>query len=368
MVYALNSAKAESPLAPSAANFDQLVYMMIAIGMTFAFSAAARRDAFRRHFHRAVLLAATGLVVSGLVDLTFTLAHIGDLLAPFHNATYRALDNAAIAGVHRVVGFMPEASVYGAVCVTYLSFLVFNFSAFEASARRRVLPLLIAALAAMSLLSTSTTAFVGFFVLIAVYLARLFYGLVLLPVRSASRLRQAAYVAGASLVLLALLLVFGPYLAAKFQNLLNGILLQKTTSSSYLERSRWTHTGVKAFFATHGIGVGVGSIRTSNWFVNIAASTGVLGVVLFFGFVARVVYRACTVANPADRQLANNLLLSLLPQATMTWIAGTTPDPGMWAMILLGLAYGIRMREQRAPAPAGLRPAPGGALRLTAGT
>jgi hypothetical protein len=348
MLYSLNSAKAESALAPATANFDQLFYILAAIGMTFAVSAAARFDSFRIHYYRAILWAASGVVLSGIIELTFNTLHISDLLAEFHNATYRSLDNAGIAGVHRVVGFMPEASVYGSMCITFLSFLVFNFNSFEPKARRRLVPALIAGLTAMGLLSTSSTAYVGLFIFLSLYLARLFYGLVLIPVRSSSRLRQAVYVAAATLVLVALLLVFGQFLFAKFHNLLNGILFDKTKSSSYLERSRWTHAGLAAFFKTHGVGVGIGSVRTSNWFINLLASTGVLGVALFFGFIARVAYRSMTVSNPVDRQTAANLFLSLVPQLAMTWISGTTPDPGMWAMSLLGLAYSIRLREQRA--------------------
>jgi hypothetical protein len=48
--------------------------------------------------------------------------------------------------------------------------------------------------------------------------------------------------------------------------------------------------------------------------------------------------------NAADRRFANGLKLSVLPTAAMIWISGTTPDPGVWAMSLFGLIYGLSLK------------------------
>jgi hypothetical protein len=344
LLYTLNAAESLLPLQPTSANFTQTVYLIVSVTMVFAFATAARSEKFRTLYLRSIALAGAALIGSGLIDMAFSRVGATDLLDPFHNATYHLLDTVSIGGLHRVVGFMPEASVFGSVSCTLLGFFVFNVGAFEPRLRRRIIPFLILGLTVMTLLSTSSTGYVGLIVTAAVFLGRIFYGVVLIPIRSASRLRQAATIGAALTVLLGLLAVFGPFLLVKYHNLLDAVLFQKTTSSSYLERSRWTQAGVNAFFATHGIGVGVGSIRTSNWFVNILASTGIVGVLLFFGFLIKMLWPSTLYRNAADRRFANGLKLSVLPTAAMIWISGTTPDPGVWAMSLFGLIYGLSLK------------------------
>jgi hypothetical protein len=368
LLYALNQSKTPSPLHPTSANFDQLVYMLIAIGLTFAIASASRSEIFRRHFLRSILWAASALVISGIIDLVFTFAHANVLLTPFHNATYRSLDVTSIAGVPRVTGFMPEASIFGTWSVTFLSFVTFNGGAFPPSTRRRLVPLLIFGLLVMSLMSTASTAYAGLAVMILVYLGKLFFDLVLVRISGTTPLRRLFYFVVTVLLLVALFVAVTPFLWSKVVRLLDAILFDKNLSSSYLERSRWTAAGVHAIIATYGIGVGVGSVRTSSWLVNIVASTGVLGTMLFFGFVARVSYRAATNPDPDDRRIAINVLLSLIPYAAMTCVSGTTPDPGIWPMCLLGFVYGLRLRRAAVPAmpnPARLNPE---AVPLNAGT
>lgn len=57
-------------------------------------------------------------------------------------------------------------------------------------------------------------------------------------------------------------------------NMVDTVVFQKTSSESYIERSGWTRYGWKAFLATEGWGVGLGSARTSNWYVSILSNTG----------------------------------------------------------------------------------------------
>lgn len=353
-LYSLNAAGSLTPLGPSSTNFTQTIYLLISSSMVFVFGMAGRSDIFRRHYMRSVLLGGVALVGSGVLDLVANLAGKSDLLTPFHNATYNSLDTVTLAGTYRVVGLMPEASVFGQACCLTLSFLIFNFRFFEPRLRRTVVLPTIVALTFMTFRSTSSTGYVGLIVLAAASLGWLLSGLVLVPIRTASTLRRAAYVIiGIGTMIIAVVLV-GPYLLTKYNHLINAVLLDKQTSSSYLERSRWTAAGLAAFFSTHGFGVGVGSVRTSNWFVNILASTGLAGVALFGGFVVKMLLPYGGVyARPDDRRFANTLALSLLPAAVMIGISGTTPDPGVWTMSIFGIMYSMRLKPQTVAAPAG---------------
>ena len=124
------------PLAPTSANFTQSAYMVLSVGLIYACAVVARNNEFRRHFLRANLVAAAMLVLTGVLDLA---TQGTDLLAPFRNANYALVSDAAILGSKRVVGLMPEASTFGAACVGILSVLVFLRPSFrtQTSNRRR---------------------------------------------------------------------------------------------------------------------------------------------------------------------------------------------------------------------------------------
>jgi hypothetical protein len=347
MLYSLNAAVAESPVHPTSANFTQTLYLLTSIGIAFAFAVAARNPAFRELYLRTVLIAAVLLVASGVINLTLNAVGELSLLEPFHNASYASLDTVQLAGQYRVVGLMPEASAYGGATCTVLSFLVFNYRYFKLPNKRVLLPGLILLLGSMTVLSTSSTGYLGLIVLIGLAAGRIVFNLLLIPIRSHSRLRKTTYLVLFLMTVLMLLVLFGPLLFSKYQDLLNTVLFKKTTSSSYQERTRWSVAGLHAFYSTYGIGVGVGSVRTSNWFVNILASTGVFGVFLFFAFALRlfIPFRGRNWPDE-NRGFSNSLKLCLIPAAIMVGVSGTTPDPGVWVMSVFGLLYGLQLKPQ----------------------
>jgi hypothetical protein len=347
-LYSLNQAGSLTPLHPSSTNFTQTTYLFVSCAMVFVLGIAGRSAQFRAHYIRSIVVAAVLLLGSGLVDLALSVVHHDDLLVAFHNASYNLLDTQSLAGQHRVVGFMPEASVYGLSTCTFLSFLVFNFRFFAPARRRWLIPLLIISLAYITFLSTSSTGYVGLIVLALAAFGRIGGRLVLIPIRSASQLRRTTYIISLLGLIAVLLVLFGPYFLAKYNHLLNVVLFNKTNSGSYQERSRWTRAGLNAFFATNGIGIGVGSVRTSNWFVNILASTGIAGITLFGAFVLKMLLPYRGYAKPEFARQANMLKLSLLPTAVMICISGTTPDPGVWVMSILGVIYSLRLQPQTA--------------------
>jgi hypothetical protein len=133
------------------------------------------------------------------------------------------------------------------------------------------------------------------------------------------------------------------------------MILQKTQTASYIERSAWTRVAFEAWLTTDGLGVGVGSVRTSNFFANILASTGFLGFGLFGLFLLRIF----TLRPPADRRLAELLRgskLTLVPTLFGAAVAGTTPDYGGMIAALFGIIVGAaafnhyKLRMARLPA------------------
>jgi hypothetical protein len=108
----------------------------------------------------------------------------------------------------------------------------------------------------------------------------------------------------------------------------DAVVFQKSESESYAERRMWNQMGMDAFFATDGLGVGLGSARSSNWFVAILSNTGVIGGALLASFIARVFLQRGP-SEPRAAELVAALKLSLLPGFVMAGLTGLSPDFGV---------------------------------------
>lgn len=332
-----NTADGVQPIVPTSANLTQAIYITVSVGTAFAFAVRAHDARFRAQYLRSIWLTGWLLVASGVIDLCLTLSGHTSLLSPFHNAHYALLSDVMEAGQLRVVGFMPEASAYGAACVSVVSVLIFCFNEFNPITRRFSLPLVIASLIAMIYLSTSSTGFVGFIIIAAIFLTKVVLRfLVLGRIRLANAIIILGAVATISAVYL-LCMTFDPSFIAATERLLNAVLFDKTQSSSYVERSSWTHAGFEAFIHSYGIGVGVGSVRTSNWLVNLLASTGIIGTTLLGAAIMVSVLAVCRQRSTEKRRFGYGLVLATVPIGAMMVLSGTTPDPGAFNMAILGL-------------------------------
>ncbi len=322
------------PLAPTGANITQSAYMLLSAGLIYVCAVTARNSDFRRHFLRANLVLGAVLILTGLLDLA---TQGTDLLAPFRNANYSLLTDVEILGSKRVVGLMPEASTYGAACVGILSALLFLRPTFEPKLRRVAVPSVIIGLIAMTLLSTSSTGYVGLGILGITYIASLFWRLH--SHNSVNRqgifseLTIVAFVTAAVFVIV----ITRASLLDPLTDLINLLVFQKTASPSYIERSAWTRYAWEAFLATGGWGVGLGGARASNWYYSILSNTGVIGASFLAIFLMQTFLRRPTENENIQSSISSGLKFSVIPNLVMSGLAGTTPDLGVQA----GVTYGI---------------------------
>ena len=239
-LYSLNAAGNISFLSPSSSNITQPIYMFTSIGMTFVFAYRGQNSTFRNNFLCASLVGATLLLGSGIIDTILGGAGLEDLLLPFHNATYALIDNAAIAGQRRVIGFMPEASTYGTACCTNLGFLVFNRQAYQGPLRDLGVPIVAIGLLIMIYLSTSSSAYVGLAALAFVLVIKSIFGMVSVKVFTAAHFQKLLLIIGGAVASLAAFTCLSHGFLMHVQLLLDGVLFEKNSSSSYFERNAWT--------------------------------------------------------------------------------------------------------------------------------
>ncbi len=315
------------PLEPTAANFTQPRTMALSVGMTLAFTLVGGSANFRDHYLQALLLGGLVLIATGLVDMTMASLGLADLLEPFRNVSGNPLVDDHMLGAKRVVGLMPEASSYGGVCCEAAVGLTFLRPCFHNRLRDLVVPPTILGLIAMAMLSTSSTAYVGLIIFAVIFAMNWLRRFLAPDALGRDALKwEGLFVFAAALALL-VVVTLAPAVLDPAYAMIDEVIFQKSESGSYVERTMWTRVGLDAFFATDGIGVGLGSARTSNWYVAILANTGVIGAMLLATFIAQVMLtRSCNDKGAAEFMTA--LKFSLLPSAVMLALAGTTPDFG----------------------------------------
>ncbi|MCI0599715.1 MAG: hypothetical protein L0Y60_09360 [Beijerinckiaceae bacterium] len=336
------SASTQWPVAlePTTANITQPAYLALSVGVALAFALAGERTGFQRHFLQALLVGGIAVIVTGLMDLILGTSGHADLLEPFRNASYSLLVDVEAGNSKRVVGLMPEASAYGPLCVSTAASLAFLRPFFPKTARDLIVPATIAGLVAMAVLSTSSTAYVGLPVFGMVYA---FYALrrMLAPSPFARAGLGWETVAGvAALLAFLFVLTLAPRLLDPAVERFEGLVFRKTETDSYAERMMWNQVGMAAFFATNGVGVGLGSARSSNWYVAILSNTGIIGATLLGWFLVRVFLQRSP-SEPREAEFIAALKFSLLPGFLMAGLVGFSPDFGVAAGASFGLIMGL---------------------------
>jgi hypothetical protein len=332
------------PLEPSAANVTQSAYLTLSVGIALAFALAGQRSDFRRHFLQAMLFGGAILIATGVLDLVAMQLGLNALLDPFRNATYALLVEVAVEvlGSKRVVGLMPEASAYGPSCVATAASLAFLRPCFASIFRAWMLPATILGLLTMAVLSTSSTAYLGLGIFGVVFAANWLRRWMAPDAPYKSGLFwEAMFIGIAGMVVLGFI-AFAPSVLDSFYAVIDQVIFRKVDSDSFVGRTSWSATGMDAFFATWGLGVGLGSARTSNWFVAILSNTGIIGTVLLSWFVLRLYLRRCRNPSPFEREFATALKFSLVPWFFMVAFAGTNPDFGVAPGMVFGLIIAIQ--------------------------
>jgi hypothetical protein len=307
-------------------------------------------------------------VLTGVADLGLTAVHQESLLKIFRNAHYQQLDQ-TISAFHRISGIMPEPSNYAAYGLVMLAIMGEMWMRGVAA---RATGLAALAMLVILLLTTSTTAYLG----VAFYGFTLLFRILFMP--GASETSKSAvvgilFLAFAGMAIGAML--FRPDFARKALDVLSYTTVAKGSTGSGSERALWAREGLQAFVFTHGLGVGVGSFRSSGLFAAAIGSVGLIGLLLLVGYLFQVVrplsastYRARVPAPLGAGVAASWAVLMSIVAASST---SATPDPGALCGVLAGLALVWRApraspRRERLGAPAGVvwSTGPGGAAPL----
>jgi|RhiMethySRZTD1v2_1073278.scaffolds.fasta_scaffold65549_3 O-Antigen ligase len=330
IVVPIDSTMVELPLQPVAGNFNQTGYILLN-GLLFLAFAVLLHWKREGDIRRAFLTWASLQALLGLIDLVSKTAGLGDILDPVRTSGYANLADHGLAGFWRVVGAFPEASAYAAVALQALAFALVDWRL----TRSRLSLLVSLTLCLLLALSTSGTGYVGF--------AGLLLCLILLALAWRMRGRilfdHVAWlgVALAVLVVVLALYIYDEDLFDPWVAMLLDATLNKPASESGLERAYWNRLSIEAFLNTQGIGVGLGSTRSSSWAISVLAQLGVLGAIGFAVAVGALVLGLVHLDDRRHGSLPASASMAALVGVFASCFGGSGADPGTIFFIALAI-------------------------------
>jgi hypothetical protein len=264
----------EVPLGPASGNITQTAYFLLGVLLFLAFCMVLlRREnlAVVRAGFFAFVIAQAGL---GWIDLGGKLSGAGDVLEIVRTASYALLTDVQESGFMRIVGGCSEASGFAAFG---LATLAFAFTYWRETGSKLALLLTVANLI-LVLLSTSSTAYVG----LAALAALMLYSVAKAALFNRLKVQDVLLLAGALAILAAILglYLYDSRMFAPFTDLIYAMVFEKASSSSGQERSYWNMRSLQSFIETYGLGVGMGSSRSSSWVVSTLAQLGFIGALM----------------------------------------------------------------------------------------
>ncbi len=332
------------PLAASPQNITASVYIIgsFCAGI-LAFVAMQEYRAPQRFVKMAVIIAwvhiSLGVLAAALKGTPF------DLFVDFmRNANYTQTDQ-SVEGVVRLTGIFTEPSAYASFAFGWFVFLLECWL-------RDVLPRRTGPAAlAMGLLlicSTSSAAYIGLALYVVLFLLRILLAPQLLDARKGLILGISVLVAAVMISAAVFLL---PAALDTAVSILQSATIGKQQSESALQRAFWAKTGIDAFFASDGIGIGPGSFRSSSFFTAVIGSVGVVGSGLLAAHLLRA-FKPLRISTYSGPHLGRHFGEEAMIGAAAVWaaigvllpaaVASPTCDPGADFAVFTAVALALR--------------------------
>jgi hypothetical protein len=328
-----------TPLHVTAQNTTQAIYLLgTGFGAVCATLFSTERDS-----PKAIIL--TMVVVTwihaltGVMDLSLNAVHIQGAFDFARTGAYAQLDQ-GVGGFHRISALCSEPSAYAALGSAYFVFMcelwLRGIKPKQTGPAALIMVIMLA-------LSTASTAYIFILCYGAVLLART------VIVRGSISFKQAGLILGlvvAGLVIALTVALLNPHLTTEIATTVAELTVGKTQTQSGLERELWAKQGLDAMVFTHGLGVGVGSFRSSSFFTAVLGSIGPAGLIVFLGYCAQVAKfgRRSSYVSEIDPRVgagaaAGWTALMILAPAAVSW---PSADPGLLFALMAGLSLGWR--------------------------
>jgi hypothetical protein len=329
-----------APLEFSTSNIAQCVYLVLNVMMLWYAAQTCRTPEAVRGVVRAFV--AAGVLVLGFAAYQLVSSFTGipfpsDIL--YSNDSYAIQSGTAVLDMPRICSTYTEPA---AVASFLIPFILFLSRKMESTAVDRWEIVLLVLSIVFSILSTSSTAYLGLGAIGMWSVVRY----VFFPILKGRGSVKAA---------LTVVLILGVTIVAVARNdtlkeLLRTMVFEKDQSSSYEERSYADHFSADLALRTWGLGVGLGSNRGSGFLPTMLSTIGVLGTAMM-GVLLVLLVR--TPRGGDQMQTAHSpFAAALIGALGVSLIAG--PDlssPSMW--VVMTALMSVRAAGQPSSDPAG---------------
>lgn len=345
------------PLFPRSANLNQSIYFIGNLcAFLFVFGMMKSPGMLKKAAGAGLIICAANMAIAVLDSFTFAIGQ-PNLLDFMRNAGYSQLFGATVMGLKRMTGSFTEASAFSAMAV---GLFAFAFRLWRGGVYTKWSGPLSIALALGVVLAFSSTGFVAFGVyFIVTYSMNLVSNEGSGVAGAQSRRMFFVSLAPIGALAIAVLVALRPDLLDPVVELFDSSIVTKLSSASGQERMAWNLSGISNFFNTYGLGVGLGSVRTSSFLVSVPANLGLIGVLLYGAFF----YQLFLSANgqrwgridPESEQIVAAARSSCFALLIAAAVSSSTMDLGLIFHIMAGIACSspayFLSQNARRPAP-----------------
>jgi hypothetical protein len=326
------------PLGPSSGNITQSIYIVGASASFFVISYFLSSSGRLKTMMRAFLVYTVANIGFGFLDLVTYWTDTSYFLDFMHNGNYTFHLNEAELGFKRIAGTFSEASAFANATLGTVGFTLRLWLGGVYP-----LPTLFLTISGIVLLvlSTSTTAYVGLGVLIAVIYLSTLLSLLL------RRKGVNGFYFAMMLPLVAVIALLGLALDQANWNTVadiwRAVVIDKSLSESAAERGALNAQALTNLFDTFGLGAGTGSVRTSSFPLALLANIGIPGTFIYGMFLSLIFLKGSAMPDGSIEKTiqaaARAGALGILIGAT---ISGALIDLGLPFFILSAMACSLR--------------------------
>lgn len=269
------------PLRPVSGNITQACYAICDLCVFLAVRELLAAPGRLGVFQKAVFLLAGLDCFAAVLNVLEYYAGLPPILTYVRTGGYQIYDSYELGGLLRVQGTFAEASQFATFTLPLFAFCFATW--LYAPERPRWSGPLAALLLLMLLVSTSSTAYTG----LILYLGLLAAGraMALLSRGLVPRVRTPAVALGAIALLAVTVALLNGDVFQRAVEYFDSVLIRKLETSSGEDRMALNRQAWFNFVDTYGLGVGLGTARASSFPLVLISNLGVLGVLLFGGFL-----------------------------------------------------------------------------------
>lgn len=313
------------PLHPSLANITQCAYLLLYVLILLSAAASAKAGAFSQKAYRFSFY-----FLAGIVTLQFICAMVGihfpyELLQTHGGYSVQTAEVGDLSS--RYPGTFTESSEAGLALVTFAA----GFMAERIQSGKSLIPLMISLFTLV--LVRSTAAFAAFAIVFVL----------LLVTNKAFRfpyyLNLKIFQRTIFLVLIGAIAV-GAAILSPLRSSIEDVTVNKSETSSYVNRLAADAYALQLVGVTKGLGVGMGSNRPSSIFPSLLSTVGIAGLLVFV-----VMYYQFTRNAEGDRQWLRWACLALIIDMALGLPDYTAPWP--WVMLALTVQAGVSQDNVR---------------------